>query len=108
MTISRKKAVENGENPRSNLAQVLCIRYPINFETKSVSALFDSGSEVNTIYLTFAKVRSTNVGAQKIDNITLDTYEIVIVVFLIKDKANQIKFFEKTFLVADVSPKIVF
>ena len=38
-----------------NLAQVSCIRYPITFRKKSVSALFDSGNEVNAIHPTLAK-----------------------------------------------------
>ena len=55
MTIARKKTVEDGENPRSNLAQILCIRYSINFRKKSVLAFFNSGSKVNAVHLTFAK-----------------------------------------------------
>ena len=38
----------------------------------------------------------------------LDTFGIVIVVFSVTDKANQVRFFEETFLVANVSPKVVF
>ena len=45
---------------------------------------------------------------QKIDSITLDTYEIVVAIFSMIDKANYIKFFEITFLLANVNPKIVF
>ena len=77
-----------------------------------VLALFDSGSKVNAIYLTFAKelglpIRPTDVGAQKIDGTMLDTYGIVVIAFLVTDKTNQIIFFEETFLVANVSPQIV-
>ena len=32
-----------------NLAQVLCIRYPINFGKISILALFDLGSKVNAV-----------------------------------------------------------
>ena len=52
--------------------------------------------------------RPIDVGVQKIDGIILDTYQMVVVTFLVKDNANQIRFFEETFLVANVSPKIVF
>lgn len=38
----------------------------------------------------------------------LDTYGILIVVFLVTNKANQIRFFKKTFLMANVNPIIVF
>ena len=62
--IAKEKAV--GENLGSNLARVPCIRYPINFGKKSVSALLDLGSEVNAVHPAFAKelgllIRPTNV-----------------------------------------------
>ena len=37
----------------------------------------------------------------------LETYEMVVAAFLVEDKANQVRFFEKTFLVANVSSEIV-
>ena len=33
---------------------------------------------------------------------------MVVAAFSVVDKANRVKFFKKTFLVADVSPKVVF
>ena len=38
----------------------------------------------------------------------LNTYRIVVPAFSLKDKANWVRFFEETFLVANVSPKVVF
>ena len=78
-----------------------------------VLALLDSGSKVNAIHLTFAKELSfsiweTNNGIQKIDSTMLDTFEIVVVAFSIIDKANQVRFFEETFLMANISREIVF
>ena len=75
-------------------------------------ALLDSNNKVNTIYLTFARelglpIRSIDIGAQKIDDIILDTFRIVVIDFLVIDKVNRVRFFEKTFLVANGSPKIV-
>ena len=75
--------------------------------------MIDSGSEVNAIHLTFIKelglpIRPTYVGAQKIDGSMLDTYGMVVAAFSVTDKANQVRFFEKTFLVANVSPEVVF
>ena len=77
-----------------------------------VSALLDSGSEVNVIYPILAwelglSIKITDVGAQKIDSTMLDIFEIVVVAFSVTDKANWIRFFEETFLVANVSPEIV-
>ena len=78
-----------------------------------MSALFDSNSEVNAIHLAFAKelglpIRPIDVGAQKIDGTMLDTYEIVVAAFLLINKANYVRFFKKTFLMANVSPEIVY
>ena len=65
-----KDGKESKGNYLEHLTQVPCIRYPITFWKKSVLvlALFDLGSEVNTIYLTFVKelgllIRSTDVRA---------------------------------------------
>ena len=64
VTGTRKKAVETAEVGKDsaeskskypNLVQVSCIRYPITFWKKSVSALFDLGDEVNAIHLTLAR-----------------------------------------------------
>ena len=77
-----------------------------------VQALINSGSEVNTIHPTFAKqlglsIRPIDVGAQKIDSTMLDTYGMVVAAFLVENKANRVRFFEETFLVANVSPEVV-
>ena len=46
-------------------------------------------------------------GAHKIDGTTLKTYGMVVVAFLVEDKVNRVGFFEKTFLVANVSLEVV-
>ena len=78
----------------------------------SMSALLDSGSEVNAIHPTLAQklglpIKPTDVGAQKMDGTILDTFGMVVSAFSVTDKANRVRFFEKTFLLANVSPKIV-
>lgn len=75
--------------------------------------LFDSKNEINAIYPTSPKelglsIGSKNVGDRIINGTTLDIYEIVVVAFLVTDKANQIKFFADIFLMANVNSKIVF
>ena len=77
-----------------------------------MSALLNLDSEVNTIHLAFAKklgfvVQSTNIDAQKFNGIILETYGIVVAVFLVINQANKIKFFEEIFLVANVSLDVV-
>lgn len=73
----------------------------------------NSKNEVNAIHPTFAKelglfIKSTDIKVQKIDSITLDTSEEVITTLLVINKANQERFFEKIFLVVNVSLEVVF
>ena len=49
-----------------------------------------------------------DVEVQKINSTTLDTYGMVVAAFSVTDKANRVKFFEETFLVANVSLEVVF
>ena len=105
MTGARKKA----------LKCVSYIHYPVQFKDISeaqVQALIDSEIEVNAIHPIFAKqvdlsIRPIDVGVQKIDGTMLDTHGMVVAAFLVMDKANQVRFFEKIFLVANVSPEVV-
>ena len=53
------------------------------------------------------KVRLTNVRAQKINGSTLKIFEIVLASFYIKDKLAKPLFFQKTFLLADLSIEVV-
>ena len=76
-------------------------------------AFFDLGSNINAVHLTFIKelglpIRPTDIGVQKIDGTTLNTYGIVVATFLVIDKINHVRFYKKTFLVANVSPEVVF
>ena len=103
------------------LERVTCIQYPIAFPGSvtqdslalgPVLALLDLGSEVNAMHPAFAKrlglvVRTTNVGAQKIDSTILETYGMVVAAFSVIDQADRVRFFEKTFLVTNVSPDVV-
>ncbi len=64
------------------LERVPCIWYPVTFKDQT-EALLDSESEANAISQAFAqqlglKIRKTNVGAQKIDGTTLETYGMVV------------------------------
>ena len=49
----------------------------------------------------------TNVGAQKIDGSTLETFEIVLASFYVEDKLERARFFQETFLLADFSIEVV-
>ena len=104
------------------LERVTCTWYPIAFlgdviqddsSLDPVLAILDSGSEVNEMHPAFAEkfglvVWTTNVGAQKIDSTIFETYEMVVAAFLVTDQSNRVRFFKEIFLVANISPNIVF
>ena len=59
----------------------------------SVSAFLNLGSEINTIYPTFAQelgflIWLRDVGVQKIDDTRLDTYRMIVAAFSVIGKAN--------------------
>ncbi len=90
------------------LEWIPCIWYPVTFKDQT-EALLDSESEVNIISQAFAhqlglKICKTNVGAQKIDGTTLETYGIVVSTFSVSDKDGRERFFEESFVLADVKP----
>ena len=103
------------------LKRVTCIQYLIAFPGSItqdgsaldlVSAFFDLCSDVNAMHPTFVErlglvVQTTNVGAQKIDSTTFETYGMVVAAFSLTDQANRVRFFEETFLVANVSSNVV-
>lgn len=53
-------------------------------------------------------MKPKDVRAQKFDGTMLDTYGIIVITFLVIDKKNEVRFFKRTFLLANVSPKVVF
>ncbi len=53
------------------------------------------------------KICKINIGAQKIDGTTLEIYGMVVSTFSVSDKDGRKRFFEKSFLLADVKPDIV-
>ena len=101
-------------NKKMTLEQVPCIHYPLHFwkNIAIVRVLVDSGSKVNAMTLTYAaklglKVRKTDIKAQKINGSTLETFEMVLVDFQVEDKLGRARFFQKTFLLADISMEVV-
>lgn len=74
--------------------------------------MINSESEVNAIIPTYTArlgliIRKTDIGAQKINSLPLVTYEMVLVDFLVQDKFEKVSFFEKTFLLVDISIEVV-
>ena len=94
------------------VVRVPCIHYPVRFQEKQIKALLNSGSKINTMNFDYAwklglKIRRINVGAQKIDGSTLETFEMVITDFQVEDKTSRPRFFPETFLVADTKFEVI-
>lgn len=99
---------ENGKNSKNKdknsgtiHVQVFCIQYFIIFYKQFMLVLLKSEIEINTIFPTFAKklglpIKQINIRAQKIYSTMLDTYEIVVIVFSVMDKANQVRYFKRS------------
>ena len=91
-----------------------CIDYPVQFQKHKVhiQVLIDSGSEVNPIIPSYIfkldlEVWTTNVGATKIDNSLLKTFGMVIAGFQVKDKLDNIWFFQESFLLGNINMEVV-
>ena len=52
-------------------------------------------------------MQSTNINTQKIVGIIIEICGMVVAVFSVTDQVNRVKFFEETFLVANVNPDVV-
>ena len=96
------------------IERVPCIYYLLYFRKDSIGirALVDSSSEINTMTPAYAaklglKVRKTDIKAQKIDGSNLETFGMVLADFQVEDKLGRARFFQKTFLLADISAKVV-
>ena len=53
------------------------------------------------------EIRKTDIGAQKNDGSTLETFGMVLAEFQIEDKLGRARFFQETFLLADISAEVV-
>ena len=74
--------------------------------------MLDFGSKVNIMTLVymiklFLRPKPTNVDVQKIDSYTLEIHGIILASFSLQDSQEKILFFEESFLLADISLKIV-
>ena len=96
------------------LARMLFIHYPVQFrkdKRATIQILIDLGSKVNVITLAYAKqlglqVRKIDVEAQKIDGSLLQTFGMVIIGFQVEDKLGKAWFFQKSFLLAEISIEV--
>ena len=93
---------------KEELEQIPCIWYPVTFKDQ-IEALLDSRSKVNIMSQIFAQQLNlkTNIKAQKIDSTILKTYKMVVSTFFVLDKDNKERFFEESFLLADIRLNIM-
>ena len=75
-------------------------------------ALIDSGGKVNIMHPAYAtklglRARKIDISAQKIDGSHMDTFGMVIVDCSVKDKLGTVRFFSKTFLLANIGLEVV-
>ena len=106
--------IEASKEEHVSLERVPCIHYPLRFrkDTAGVRALIDSGSEINAMSPVYAsklglRVHHTDVEAQKIDGSILQTFGMVLANFQMEDKLGRTRFFQETFLLADISAEVV-
>lgn len=104
----------NMEDDLLLLERVLCIYYLLCFrkDNSDIKTLLDSGRKVNAMTPAYAsklglKVRSTNIGAQKINGSTLETFEMTLASFWVKNKLGQARFCQEIFLFANTSVKVI-
>lgn len=93
---------------------IYCIHYSLHFQNDQDKkrTLINLGSEANAISPAYVKklslrMQKTNVGAQKIDGSSLNTFGMVIAGFQIQHKLEKARFFQETFLVADTKIDVV-
>ena len=112
VSATSSSVTENSKENDVALQRVPCIHYPIWFKKKEVQALIDSGSEINAMIPAHVsrlglRVHRTDIGAQKIDGSIFKTFGIVLASFQVGDKFERTQFFQKTFLLADISTEVV-
>ena len=97
------------------LERVPCVHYPLHFhkdKENKLRTLINLGSKINAMTPAYVsklglRVRHTDVGAQKIDGSTLETFEIVLTNFQVEDKLGRARFFQETFLLANTSVELI-
>ena len=102
------------EAPKMILERVSCIHYPMQFRKNRADnqALINSGSEVNTMTPAYPKklgfwTQKTKIEAQKIDESSLNTFEMVIAGFQVIDKLGSARIFQETFLLANTGIEVI-
>ena len=94
------------------LELILYLYYLIWFKKNDIQAWIESSNKVNAMTLAYISklglwVYRTNDRAQKIDGSTLKIFEIVLTSFQVEEKVRRVRFFQKTFLLTNISMGII-
>ena len=106
------RPAESHPDTQPQLEREPCLVYDIQLDTHKVQSLIDSGSEVNAISQDLVKelglqTLHTKWGAAKIDGSQLTTYGMVLATFSVDDQYGRSRWFEETFLIADITHNVV-
>ena len=119
VSVPATSALVTGANKEAQevivLDRVPCLYYLVQFQKDkgaTIWTLIDLGSKVNTMTPAYAKqlglqIQKTDVGAQKIDGLLLQTFAMIIVGFQVEDKLGMARFFQESFLLAETSMEVV-
>ncbi len=93
------------------LERIPCNRYPVIFKYQ-IKALLNSGKKVNAMSQVLThqlglKIWEANVEAQKIDDTTWETYEIVVSIFSMSDKNSRKRFFVESIVLAYLKSDVI-
>ena len=104
-------SIEDTSRP---LERVPYIHHPLRFQkdVRKTRVLTDLGNEVNAMTPAYAAklglgIQETDIGPEKIDGSTLNTFGIVLADFQVEDKLGRTRFFQKTFLVANTTSEVI-
>lgn len=86
--------------PESKLQQISCIYYSTQFGLYTIKIIIDFGNNANAIWQSFMKkialcLQKINVSTKKIDSSPFETFEMVIVSFLVNKQIKSLTFLKK-------------
>ena len=118
-SVSATSALMTDTSSEGIFEQVLCILYSVSFcqknskdKNKNIRALISSGSEINIMHSAYAikldlHITKINIATQKMNGSHLNIFGMVIADYSVKDKFGKVQFFQKNFLLANISLELI-
>lgn len=107
--------IEASKEDKVVLGKIPYMHYSLRFQkdTNKIWALLNLDSKVNTMTPAYAlkldfRVRHTNIRANKIDGPIFEAFKMVLASIQMGDKLRRAQFFQKTFLLANISMEVIF